>query len=250
MRRYLLLTLLLLTFGLTIFAQDDQQKFSSRRLDGLADALTEQAGNLADRTYNDIKGRNSASKSDIDAAFLARQLEGAGNLFRQMLRDNVSRSILRDGAANVADLARRAPGYGSNSYEWRNLQRTVEDISRELNVSGGGGGWDDRGGNDDNRNPTGKVTWRGTVDDEVQLIISNNTVQVRTVTGSQFPDGYYNFTSALPNRRVNVWVNKKKGRGDARVIQQPDRNNNFTTIIQVRDSGSGAKDYEVEVLWR
>ena len=112
---------------------------------------------------------------------------------------------------------------------------------------GGTGGGNGGGGNIP---VSGRVFWRGMVDDRVQLSIRNNRINTLTVSGSQYPDGTYNFTSPLPRRNVSVDVTKKKGRGDVRVLQQPARSNDFTTIIEISDTDGGAKEYQLEIYWR
>ena len=96
---------------------------------------------------------------------------------------------------------------------------------------------------------SGRVHWRGTVDDNVQLVIRDDRVDVRTIGGSEYSDANYNFTSPLPRRRITVRVNKLKGRGEVRVLQQPSRENDFTAVVEIRDSGGGAREYEIEILW-
>ncbi len=87
------------------------------------------------------------------------------------------------------------------------------------------------------------------MDDNVQLLIRDDRIEVRTIGGSPYNNATYNFTSPLPGRRVNVSAVKLKGRGEVRVIQQPSRDNDFTAVVEVRDSGGGARDYELEVSW-
>ncbi|MEJ7617186.1 MAG: hypothetical protein WKF30_09560 [Pyrinomonadaceae bacterium] len=48
---------------------------------------------------------------------------------------------------------------------------------------------------------------------------------------------------------VSVGVNKIKGRGEIRIIQQPSRINDFTALIQIKNDKGGASDYEFEAFW-
>jgi hypothetical protein len=123
-------------------------------------------------------------------------------------------------------------------------------MQREIGVGGGNGGRDDDGGYDRPQRPvSGRVTWRGTVDDEVQLTIRGRDLETRTISGSEFRNESFNFTSALPNRNVTVEVNRRKGRGRVTVIQQPTRNNDFTAVIQILDKDSGNREYELDISW-
>jgi hypothetical protein len=96
---------------------------------------------------------------------------------------------------------------------------------------------------------SGRVFWRGTVDDKVQLVIRNDTITENTISGQANPDGIYSFTTPLPASAVNVAVSKKKGRGNARVLQQPTSDNDFTAIIEIYDNGGGAREYQLEISW-
>jgi hypothetical protein len=164
-----------------------------------------------------------------------------------MVRDNRSASELRDAGSILTDLVRRAPNYGSNSNLWRNARTTVSDINRELGANNGGvsDGGDFGGGQ-----TTGRAVWRGTVDREVNLVIRGQDIESRVISGQTYDNGTFNFTSPLPTRRVSVDAVKKSGRGTVRVLQQPNRSNDFTAIVQIFDEGGGARDYEVEISWK
>jgi hypothetical protein len=247
MKKIIILTVLsVLAFCVSAtMAQDaDEKGYRSSRLDNLANRLKRQTVDLADRSSEDLRrGGGASTRSDIEAAFLAQQLDASAGLFQQMVTDSRRARELRDGAAILSDLARRAPGYGSNSYMWREAQNIINDINREL---GGGGGNDDGG----NNNVTGRAFWRGKVDIETQLFIRGNNLETRVVAGPNWGGESFSFTSPLPTRKVEVSVNKKKGRGDVRVLQQPSRENDWTAVVQILDPGSGAKDYELEIFWR
>ncbi|HEY0658078.1 MAG TPA: hypothetical protein VGD05_06375, partial [Pyrinomonadaceae bacterium] len=201
---------------------------------------------LAGRTSGRLQA-NSITRADIEEAFLASQFDASVGLFAQMLGDNRRVAELRDAAVFLNDLARRVPNYGSNSYLWRDVQTSVNDINRELGNSTG----NPDGGNNSNSNSIiGRAFWRGMVDDKVRLVIQNQSVRVQTVSGRSHPDGIYNFTAALPSRKVSVGVNKQRGRGSVRVLQQPSRENDFTSVIEIYDEGSGAKEYQLEIFWQ
>lgn len=242
--------------ALTISVQ--AQGYVNSRLKAASDLLVTQASDLSSRSYNDFRSRRSSTRTDLDALFLAQQFESSARLFQQMIQDNRRSSELQDAAAILSDLSRRAPGFGSNSNQWRDVKNSVNTIQRE--VGSGYGNRDDdrndRNDRDDNRNNdtsdrrvSGRVTWRGTVDDEVQLSVQGRNVETRTISGSEFTDDSFNFTSALPNRNVTVEVNKKKGRGDVRVLQQPSRSNNYTAVIRIEDKKGSNDIYELDIYW-
>ena len=96
----------------------------------------------------------------------------------------------------------------------------------------------------------GRVFWRGEVDAKLQLSISGITLVEKTVTGRTMPAGNYSFTSRLPTAAVSVSVNKKEGRGDVRVIQQPDSGNGFTAVVEIDDSRGGSGEYLLDIHWQ
>jgi hypothetical protein len=246
MKKSILFTLLLISvFALSAQAQED---FYSSRLDNYANQLKRNSVDLVDRTSDDLRRSSSNTRSSIEEAFLAQQLDSSVGLFQQMITDKRRANELRDAAAILTDLVRRAPGYGTNSNLWRNVQTSINDINRELGGTTGGG--NTGGGNTDNRPVIGRVYWRGTVDDKVQIVIRGDQVETRTIAGRNYPDGTFSFTSSLPNRKISVDVNKTKGRGGARVIQQPSKSNDFTAIVEISDSDGGAKEYQLDIYWR
>jgi hypothetical protein len=98
------------------------------------------------------------------------------------------------------------------------------------------------------------MTWRGTVDDVVEVTIRGRRADTVTVSGRQYRDGNARFSGrdrrGGRNRDVGrARVRKEDGRGRVRVIQQPSRRNNYTTIIRIEDPKSGADRYRFTVEW-
>lgn len=96
----------------------------------------------------------------------------------------------------------------------------------------------------------GSMTWRGTVDGIMRLEISGATVTEKNVSGAPYTNSKSEFTASLPRRATFVSVSKQRGRGSVEVVQQPSDYNNFTAVIQVRDSEGGSNYYELTVSWR
>jgi hypothetical protein len=236
------LSILFCLFALTISVQ------AQGNLNNAANRLVTQTGDLSTRIYNDFRNsRGIGSRADLETVFLAQQLDASARLFQQMVADRRRDSELRDGAAILSDLSRRAPTFGSSSYLWRDVQSTINIIQRE---AGTGGGYD--GGYrppPPTRPVSGRVAWRGTVDHEIHLIIQGRNLETRAIQGTEYKNESFNFTSPLPSRNVTIEINKKKGRGTATVIQQPTRNNNHTAIVRIYDDGSGAREYELDIFW-
>ena len=97
---------------------------------------------------------------------------------------------------------------------------------------------------------SGKVFWRGSVDNKVHLTIKDTTLEQKSVEGAETPTGTFSFTAPLPDRAVTVQVNRKEGRSKkVKVIQQPTADNDFTAIVEIHDDGGGARDYVLEIFW-
>ena len=84
----------------------------------------------------------------------------------------------------------------------------------------------------------------------MRLIIKDDNIGTRLISGNPNQPGDFSFTASLPTRNVKVEVNKKDGRGKIRVLQQPNRSNDYTAIIQIYDEGGSQRDYQLEIFWR
>lgn len=243
MKKSLLLVVFsMIAFSFSVKAQDD---FASSRLSNLSNQLKRHTVDLVDRTYDDLRRGTANSRREVEAAFLAQQFDAGAGLFQQMVQDNLRASDLRDGVSILKDLVQRAPNFGANGNLWREARTTVEAIEREL----GGGNDNPGGGNPGGGSRTGTAFWRGTVDSKVQLIIRGRNIETQTIEGRAYPAGTFSFTNSMPNQGVEVSVVKKEGRGNVRIVQQPNRRNNFTTILEIEDSGGGARQYQLEINW-
>jgi hypothetical protein len=46
-----------------------------------------------------------------------------------------------------------------------------------------------------------------------------------------------------------VRLTAKRGRGEVFIEQQPSRENDFTTVVRIKDARGGASEYEFELQW-
>lgn len=95
----------------------------------------------------------------------------------------------------------------------------------------------------------GRATWRGRVDDRVNIHISGTDIWDELVSGNNTINAWGNVEGYLAARNGTVRVNRRSGRGSVSILQQPSRANGFTAIIQINDSRGGSDDYEIEVNW-
>jgi hypothetical protein len=239
--RSLLVMVAILLFTSPAFSQFGQ---SNNRLVDLADRLSRDATDFADSSYSNFTNNSRALRNDIDALMLAHQFAGATRIFYRMAVDRRRNQDLRDAFDVLQNLARSIERNNVQRTNWYNIQRSMNDISRELNYNSPGSGdqYPDTG-------RSGRMTWRGRVDDDVRIRIRGGSADVETIGGTAYPDGQPNFFNSLPSRRVTVRLTMKRGRGEIFIEQQPSRENDFTAIVRIRDSRGGAGDYEFELQW-
>jgi hypothetical protein len=96
---------------------------------------------------------------------------------------------------------------------------------------------------------TGNINWIGRVDNRANIVIQNGQIRTDTVAG-RLVQGTQTVQGVLPRREGTFSVRKLDGRGTAFVLQQPNRSNNFTAIIEVFDSKSGADNYRLNISWQ
>ena len=240
--RSLLAVVAILLFSSQVFAQFGQ----SNRLTDIAERLSRDAGEFADSSYSNFTNSSTRRfRNDIEAVMLAHQFAGAAQIFYRMVVDRRNNQDLRDAFDMLQTLARSVERNNIQRTNWYNIQRSLTDLSRELNYGGGGGG----GGQNPDTGRSGRMTWRGRVDDDVRIRIRGGSADVETIGGTPYYDGQPNFTNSLPSRRVTVRLTQKRGRGDVFIEQQPSRENDFTAVIRIKDSRGGASDYEFEIQW-
>jgi len=241
-QRSLLVVVAVLLFASPAFTQFGQ----SNRLQDLASRLSRDAEDFADASYNGFG--NNSSRNAVEGVMLAYQFAGASRIFYRMTVDRRRNQDLRDAFDVLQNLARSVDRNNFQRNNWNNIQRSMQDIARELNYdssSGGGGGgqYPDSGGRG------GRMTWRGRVDDDVRIRIRGGSADVETLGGTPYYDSQPNFLNSLPNRRVTVRLTEKRGRGEIFIEQQPSRENDFTAVIRIRDTKGGAADYSFTLEW-
>lgn len=235
---------LLVVVAVLLLASPAFSQFAPQvRVTDLADRLSRDAQDFADTSYSNFTNNPRAFRNDIEAVMLAHQFAGASRIFYRMVVDRRRVQDLRDSFDILQNLARSVDTRNIQRANWNNIQRLLNDISREL--SGGGGG----GGDYPDTGRSGRMTWRGRVDDDVRIRIRGGSADVETIGGTPYYDGQPNFVNSLPNRRVTVRLSEKRGRGEIFIEQQPTRENDFTAIVRIRDTKGGASEYAFTLEW-
>ncbi len=96
---------------------------------------------------------------------------------------------------------------------------------------------------------SGRVSWRGRVDDRINIHISGSEVWEETLSGTPTFGATFNIQGYLAASPGSIRANKRNGRGDVLVIQQPSMANGFVGIVQVRDPSGGADQYDIDISW-
>ena len=236
---------LLVVFAIALFASPAFSQFNqSNRLTDLAGRLSREAEDFADANYNSYTNSTRNNRTEIEAVMLTQQFAGASRIFYRMTVDRRRNQDLREAFDVLSRLARTVEQNNLQRNSWYNVQRTLSDIAREVSSNQNPGPFPP-----DTGNRSGRMTWRGRVDDDVRIRIRGGSADVETIGGTPYYDSQPNFENSLPNRRVTVRVSKNRGRGDIFVEQQPSRENDFTAIIRIKDTRGGADNYEFTLEW-
>src|SRR4051812_36348803 len=92
--------------------------------------------------------------------------------------------------------------------------------------------------------------WRGRVDREIQIVMRAGSVTTNRIGQNESNRAQARAISRLPNQEGQVTVQLLNGRGSADVIQQPSRQNGYTTIVRILDPVGGAGDYRLAAYWQ
>src|SRR5262245_55772286 len=214
-------------------------------LQRIADNLAREARDFAEQSYSGFERRDRGNRADVEALYLVEQVSAGAALLRRMVADRRPESELRDALSLLQDQARASDRFGFGRREWSELRRTMDDLGRELRYRGD----DPRGEPDQPGRVTGRMRWRGTVDDEIHVVVSGGSATMRLISGNPTPNPVVTFVSPLPNRPVTVRLNSVKGRGSIEILQQPSRTNGYSAVIQIRDPKGGASEHEFELVW-
>ena len=217
---------------------------NNNRLTDLAARLSRESGDFADQNYSTYTNSFRNNRTEIEAVMLTQQFAASAQIFYRMVVDRRRNQELRDAFDLLSLQARAVERNNLQRNSWFNIQRLISDVAREVSSESSNGGPQ---GPDTGR--SGRMTWRGKVDDDVRIRIRGGSADVETIGGTPYYDSQPNFTNSLPNRRVTVRLTAKRGRGEIFIEQQPTRENDFTVVVRIRDTRGGASDYEFELTW-
>ena len=92
--------------------------------------------------------------------------------------------------------------------------------------------------------------WSGGVDREVQIVMRGSRVFTNPVGRTEPGNMRSRTMGSLPRQDGEVVVQVENGRGDVDVLQQPNSQNGYSTIIRIRDPRSGSDRYRLTAYWQ
>jgi len=96
---------------------------------------------------------------------------------------------------------------------------------------------------------SGFITWRGVVDDKVDISFQGSTVKSTIIHGKPVENQEYRVHQPMPSDNVTVVLSRVEGRGTVKITQQPDRDNGYTTIVRLHDRRGGGGLYKFSLTW-
>jgi len=97
--------------------------------------------------------------------------------------------------------------------------------------------------------PRPNLVWEGDVDDSAVLMIRNEQVVLRPGEGLPVRNPRYHFASKLPDRTQLVHVEVLRGRGQVRLLSNPQLDNDYTAVVRIDDPQPGSFHYALAVRW-
>src|SRR5437868_5640542 len=96
----------------------------------------------------------------------------------------------------------------------------------------------------------GQCDIRLQVDNEVEVAVRRDMVNIRILSGQNARDDGSECNAPLPDRDIQGFnFEVKDSRGDIRLVSEPNRRNDFTAIVQIRDSQGGFGRYHFRLSW-
>jgi hypothetical protein len=92
--------------------------------------------------------------------------------------------------------------------------------------------------------------WRGEVDGVDEIQIRGESVRINHLRAQPIQNHDFRFTEPLPRRDVQLRLERIAGRGDVRIVEEPNAWNQYTATVRIDDGGEPGSDYyEFAVSW-
>lgn len=245
------------------------------RVAALSEQLALLAHQQAEDDYRAFQRKPRRSRPDADAIVQSQQFAAGADFLDRLVHDGAPQPEIQNVFESLAAQSRTVARKFGNG-RWAEIDRTIADLRRELGPQrpvatrpGANPGSrnpgtttppDDGWGTPPDTGPvtpvptnptetTGVLRWRGRVDDTFRLEWRGGAVFTRTVAGQDYPANDFRYSAPLPAFPVALSLVKRRGRGAVTVVQQPDANNGYAAVIEIRDRDRGADEYEFELTW-
>jgi hypothetical protein len=94
-----------------------------------------------------------------------------------------------------------------------------------------------------------QLVWEGEVDGTSVIHVRGDRLDIEDRGGASAQRDRHRFHERLPELRQTVDVRRLQGRGNVRVIRQPDASNNFTLSVRIEDRMGGRDFYSLAFYW-
>jgi hypothetical protein len=97
----------------------------------------------------------------------------------------------------------------------------------------------------------GTLILRLVVDGEIELQIQDEKIHYSVASGRPPKEDGSEFTQPIPRTKLKSFkIEKKDGRGEVQLLEQPLPENNYTARIRINDPKGGNDKYRIEVKWK
>lgn len=96
----------------------------------------------------------------------------------------------------------------------------------------------------------GTVAWSGIIDGADEVVLSGNSATIRHLEGQTPREVRVSFSAPLPGAPIRVALVATDARGEIRIVQTPQPENGYTTIVRLDDQRkSGERRYQFTLRW-
>ncbi len=93
--------------------------------------------------------------------------------------------------------------------------------------------------------------WTGRVDGEAIIRVRGTSTRIETISGGGVAEERYRFSThrGLPDQPLQLSLVESSGRGEIVLLEQPERRNDFTAAVRIRDPQGGTGKYSFTLNW-
>jgi Putative peptidoglycan binding domain len=220
---------------------------------------------------NDIRAGLTSGRilteGDLDLLLQANSFMNAAAWYQQATTSapndegsRIAADILQSSAQRVETSLQSAQDNPQFRQMWTGIQSDMNQVGAN-NSGNNNPNNDNNNSNNDNSgavtdNNSGQVSnpghfqWQGLVDGSDNIRLQGSNVNVTHLSAGPIQEATHQLSAALPYSPVHVTMNKIRGRGQIRLLEQPTASNNYTAVVQVNDQATpGSGWYEFTLDW-